>query len=40
MRIHALITDTESLEKLCERLARCDFVAIDTVQDVVSELRR
>jgi ribonuclease D len=30
MRIHPLITDTESLEKLCERLARCDFVAVDT----------
>ena len=30
MHIHALITDTESLEKLCERLARSDFVAVDT----------
>ncbi|HEX8640209.1 MAG TPA: ribonuclease D [Allosphingosinicella sp.] len=30
MRIHPLITDTDSLEKLCERLARGDFVAIDT----------
>src|ERR687890_1663205 len=30
MRIHPLITDTESLEKLCERLARADFVAVDT----------
>jgi ribonuclease D len=30
MRIHPLITDTESLEKLCERLARSDFVAVDT----------
>ncbi len=30
MRIHPLITDTESLEKLCERLARSQFVAVDT----------
>jgi ribonuclease D len=30
MRIHNLITDSESLEKLCERLARADFVAVDT----------
>ena len=30
MLIHPLITDTESLEKLCERLARSDFVAVDT----------
>src|SRR5688500_16819813 len=30
MRIHPLITDTESLEQLCERLARSDFVAVDT----------
>ncbi len=30
MRIHPLITDTESLENLCERLARGDFVAVDT----------
>jgi ribonuclease D len=30
MRIHPLITDTDTLEKLCERLARVDFVAIDT----------
>jgi ribonuclease D len=30
MHIHPLITDSESLEKLCERLARCDFVAVDT----------
>ena len=30
MRIHPLITDTESLEKLCERLARSEFVAVDT----------
>jgi ribonuclease D len=30
MQIHPLITDTESLEKLCERLARSDFVAVDT----------
>ena len=30
MRIHPLITDTDSLEKLCERLARAPFVAVDT----------
>ena len=30
MRIHPLISDSESLEKLCERLARSDFVAVDT----------
>lgn len=30
MQIHPLITDTESLEKLCQRLARSDFVAVDT----------
>jgi ribonuclease D len=30
MRIHPLIQDTESLERLCERLARCPFVAVDT----------
>ncbi len=30
MHIHPLITDTDSLEKLCERLARHDFVAVDT----------
>jgi ribonuclease D len=30
MLIHPLITDTESLEKLCERLARSEFVAVDT----------
>jgi len=30
MRIHPLIADTESLEQLCERLARSDFVAVDT----------
>ena len=30
MHIHPLITDSESLEKLCERLARSDFVAVDT----------
>jgi len=30
MRIHSLITESESLEKLCERLSRCDFVAVDT----------
>src|SRR5687768_1317504 len=30
MRIHPLISDTESLEQLCERLARSDFVAVDT----------
>ena len=30
MHIHPLITDTETLEQLCERLARSDFVAVDT----------
>lgn len=30
MKIHPLITDTESLEKLCDRLAKSDFVAVDT----------
>src|SRR3954468_8375533 len=30
MRIHPLISDSESLEKLCERLARSEFVAVDT----------
>ena len=30
MHIHPLITDTESLENLCERLARSDFIAVDT----------
>jgi len=30
MRIHPLISESESLEKLCERLARSDFVAVDT----------
>jgi ribonuclease D len=30
MHIHPLISDTESLEKLCERFARADFVAVDT----------
>jgi ribonuclease D len=30
MRIHPLITDTESLEQLCERLAQGGFVAVDT----------
>ncbi|HYD11861.1 MAG TPA: ribonuclease D [Allosphingosinicella sp.] len=30
MRIHPLIADTATLEKLCERLARSDFVAVDT----------
>jgi len=30
MRIHPLITDSESLEDLCERLARSPFVAVDT----------
>ncbi len=30
MRIHPLITDTDTLEKLCERLARSDFVTVDT----------
>ena len=30
MRIHPLITDSESLENLCERFARSPFVAVDT----------
>jgi ribonuclease D len=30
MHIHPLISDSESLENLCERLARSDFVAVDT----------
>jgi len=30
MRIHPLIIDNESLLALCERIARCDFVAVDT----------
>jgi len=30
MHIHPLISDSESLEKLCERLARSGFVAVDT----------
>jgi ribonuclease D len=30
MRIHPLISDSESIEKLCERLARSEFVAVDT----------
>jgi len=30
MLIHPLITDSESLLQLCERLAHCDFVAVDT----------
>src|SRR5205085_8651223 len=30
MRIHPLITDTDTLEQLCERLARSNFVAVDT----------
>jgi ribonuclease D len=30
MKIHPLITDTESLAALCERLARSPFVAVDT----------
>ena len=30
MRIHPLITDTESLDQLCERLADGGFVAVDT----------
>jgi len=30
MQIHPLITDNESLEQLCRRLARADFVAVDT----------
>jgi ribonuclease D len=30
MHIHPLIADTESLEKLCDRLAESDFIAVDT----------
>jgi ribonuclease D len=30
MHIHPLITNTESLSALCERLAKSDFVAVDT----------
>ena len=30
MHIHPLIADSESLEQLCERLAKSDFVAVDT----------
>jgi ribonuclease D len=30
MQIHPLITDTESLKSLCERLSRSPFVAVDT----------
>jgi ribonuclease D len=30
MHIHPLITDSESLLRLCERLAKSDFVAVDT----------
>jgi ribonuclease D len=30
MHIHPLITDTDSLQTLCERLAQSDFVAVDT----------
>ncbi|HEX4737028.1 MAG TPA: ribonuclease D [Allosphingosinicella sp.] len=30
MQIHPLITDSESLKSLCERLSRSDFVAVDT----------
>src|SRR6188508_1835591 len=30
MHIHPLISESESLEKLCERLARSEFVAVDT----------
>src|SRR5688572_8583460 len=30
MKIHPLITDTETLQALCDRLARSDFVAVDT----------
>lgn len=30
MHIHPLITDTATLQKLCERLAWADFVAVDT----------
>ena len=30
MHIHPLITDSDSLKSLCERLSRSDFVAVDT----------
>ncbi|MGQ3180098.1 MAG: ribonuclease D, partial [Blastomonas fulva] len=30
MQIHPLITDTDSLARLCTRLAQSDFVAVDT----------
>lgn len=30
MHVHALISDSESLRRLCERLARVPFVAVDT----------
>src|SRR5690606_570697 len=30
MKIHPLITTTEALAELCERLARSEFVAVDT----------
>ena len=30
MKIHDLITDTATLAALCERLAKSDFVAVDT----------
>ncbi|MCV0383767.1 MAG: ribonuclease D [Erythrobacter sp.] len=30
MKIHELITDTDTLRDLCERLAKSDFVAVDT----------
>ena len=30
MKIHPLITTTEELAELCERLAKSDFVAVDT----------
>ncbi|MFM5907335.1 MAG: ribonuclease D, partial [Novosphingobium sp.] len=30
MKIHKLITDSESLRALCERLSRADFICVDT----------
>src|SRR3954467_8634360 len=30
MQIHPLITDSDSLKSLCERLSRSEFVAVDT----------
>ena len=30
MQIHPLITDTDTLADLCNRLAKADFVAVDT----------